>query len=355
MKRIGLLTGGGDCPGLNAAIRAVVRRAIDGYGFDVVGFKRGWSGPIEGLIEPLTKLAVSGILPKGGTILGTSRTNPAKIEDGYLKIKENLKKFGLDALIAIGGNDTLGVAANMFIKYNFPIICIPKTIDNDVVGTDYTIGFDTAVKIATEAIDNLHTTAESHDRVMVIEVMGRHTGWIAAFSGMAGGADLILVPERPFNVDEVCAILKKRHEKRGKTFSIVVVAEGAESDDRSIRGTSDKMDVAFDHPILGGISVALSKEIERRTGYETRYVILGHVQRGGAPTPTDRILATRLGVKAVDMVANNEFGKMVGVSGGNIVAVDIKEIAELDKHGIYIGKTKTLDMSFYRESEIFFG
>ncbi len=355
MKKIGVLTGGGDCPGLNAAIRAVVRRAIDGYGFDVLGFKRGWSGPIEGLVEPLTKLAVSGILPKGGTILGTSRTNPAKIEDGYLKIRDNLKKFELDALIAIGGNDTLGVAANMYIKYNFPIVCIPKTIDNDVVGTDYTIGFDTAVKIATEAIDNLHTTAESHDRVMVIEVMGRHTGWIAALSGMAGGADLILVPEKPFNIEEVCAILKKRHERRGKTFSIVVVAEGAVSDDNTIKGTTDKMDVAFDHPILGGISVALSKEIEKRTGYETRYVILGHIQRGGAPTPTDRILATRLGLKAVDLVANNEFGKMVAIVGGNITAVDVRDIAELDKHGNYIGKTKTLDMNFYKESEVFFG
>ncbi len=355
MKKIGVLTGGGDCPGLNAAIRAVVRRSIDGYGFDILGFKKGWSGPIDGLIEPLTKLAVSGILPKGGTILGTSRTNPAKIEDGYLKIMDNLKKFGLDALIAIGGNDTLGVAANMFIKYNFPIICIPKTIDNDVVGTDYTIGFDTAVKIATEAIDNLHTTAESHDRVMVIEVMGRHAGWIAAYAGMAGGADIILVPERPFDIEEVCSILKKRHERRGKTFSIVVVAEGATSNDNSIKGTTDKMDVAFEHPILGGISVALSKEIEKHTGYETRYVILGHIQRGGAPTPTDRILATRLGIKAVDLVANNEYGKMVGLAGGNITSVDVRDIAELDRSGNYIGKTKTLDMNFYNESSVFFG
>jgi len=354
MKNIGILTGGGDCPGLNAAIRAVVRHAIDEYQFNVIGFKRGWAGPLEGLVEPLTKYAVSGILPKGGTILGTSRTNPSKIEDGYLKIRENCKKFGLDSLIAIGGNDTLGVAANLHLKWDVPCVCIPKTIDNDVACTDYTIGFDTAVNIATSAIDNLHSTAESHDRVMVVEVMGRHAGWIAAFSGMAGGADLILVPEIPFDIDEVCELLKKRHSRRGKSFSIVVAAEGACSADNKISSQSDKID-SFGHPVLGGLGVALSAEIERRTGFETRYALLGHIQRGGTPTPFDRILATRFGVTAVDLVVKGQVGNMVGISGGEIVAVPIMDIVETDSKGQFIGKTKTLDMRFFETAKVFFG
>jgi ATP-dependent phosphofructokinase / diphosphate-dependent phosphofructokinase len=354
MKNLGVLTGGGDCPGLNAAIRAVVRHGIDAYGYNVIGFKRGWAGPLEGLVEPLTKYAVSGILPKGGTILGTSRTNPSKVEDGYLKIRENFKKFGLDALIAIGGNDTLGVAANLQLKYDVPCICIPKTIDNDVACTDYTIGFDTAVSIATSAIDNLHSTAESHDRVMVVEVMGRHAGWIAAFSGLAGGADLILVPEMPFNLDEVCELLKKRHNRRGKSFSIVVAAEGAYSDDGKISASSDKMD-AFGHPILGGLGVSLSTAIEHKTGFETRYALLGHIQRGGTPTPFDRILATRFGVAAVNLVGNGDFGKMVGMAGGEVTPVPVMDIVETDKHGHYIGKTKTLDMRFFDTAKVFFG
>jgi 6-phosphofructokinase 1 len=354
MKNIGVLTGGGDCPGLNAAIRAVVRHSIDAYGCNVIGFKRGWAGPLEGLVEPLTKYAISGILHKGGTILGTSRTNPEKVEDGYLKIRENCRKFGLDALIAIGGNDTLGVAANLHLKYDVPCVCIPKTIDNDVACTDYTIGFDTAVNIATSAIDNLHSTAESHDRVMVVEVMGRHAGWIAAFSGIAGGADLILVPEIQFNMDEVCDLLKKRHNRRGKSFSIVVAAEGAISDDSKISSKSDKVD-AFGHTILGGLGVSLSNEIERKTGFETRYALLGHIQRGGTPTPFDRILATRYGVAAVDLVAKNDYGKMVGITGGEIVPVPVMDIVETDKKGHYVGKTKTLDMRFFETAKVFFG
>ena len=354
MKNIGVLTGGGDCPGLNAAIRAVVRRSIDAYGFNVIGFKRGWAGPLEGIVEPLTKYAISGILPKGGTILGTSRTNPDKVEDGYLKIIENLKKFGLDALIAIGGNDTLGVAGNLQLKYNFPVICIPKTIDNDVACTDYTIGFDTAVTIATSAIDNLHSTAESHDRVMVVEVMGRHAGWIAAFAGVAGGADLILIPEKPFNLDEVCELLKKRHTRRGKSFSILVAAEGAYSDDGKISSKGDKID-SFGHPILGGLGVSLSAEIEKRTGFETRYALLGHIQRGGTPTPFDRILATRYGVAAVDLIAKGEQGRMVSFRGGELVSVPVEEIIEKDLKGHYVGKTKTLDMNFYDTAKVFFG
>jgi 6-phosphofructokinase 1 len=354
MKNIGVLTGGGDCPGLNAAIRAVVRHAIDTFSFNVIGFKRGWAGLLEGLVEPLTKYAVSGILPKGGTILGTSRTNPDKVEDGYLKIRENFKKFGLDAIISIGGNDTLGVAANLQVKYDVPCVCVPKTIDNDVVCTDFTIGFDTAVSIATAAIDNLHSTAESHDRVMVVEVMGRHAGWIAAFSGIAGGADIILVPERPFNMDEVCEILKKRHKRRGRSFSIIVAAEGATSDDGAVSAKSTKTD-PFGNIILGGLGVTLSHEIEKRTGFETRYVILGHTQRGGTPTPVDRILATRFGVRAVDLVARGETGKMVGTSGGSIVQVPVLDIVETDKKGFFKGKTKTLDMEFYETAKVFFG
>ncbi|MBI5529403.1 MAG: 6-phosphofructokinase [Deltaproteobacteria bacterium] len=354
MKNIGVLTGGGDCPGLNAAIRAVVRHSIDTYSFNVIGFKRGWAGLLEGLVEPLTKYAVSGILPKGGTILGTSRTNPDKVEDGYLKIRENFRKFGLDAIISIGGNDTLGVAANLQIKYDVPCVCVPKTIDNDVACTDFTIGFDTAVSIATAAIDNLHSTAESHDRVMVVEVMGRHAGWIAAFSGIAGGADIILVPEKPFNMDEVCEILKKRHKRRGRSFSIIVAAEGATSDDGAISAKSAKTD-PFGNIILGGLGVTLSHEIEKKTGFETRYVILGHTQRGGTPTPVDRILATRFGVRAVDLVARGETGKMVGTSGGSIVQVPVLDIVETDKKGFYKGKTKTLDMEFYETAKVFFG
>ena len=354
MKNIGVLTGGGDCPGLNAAIRAVVRHAIDAYSFNVIGFKRGWAGPLEGLIEPLTKYAVSGILPKGGTILGTSRTNPDKVEDGYLKIKENFKKFGLDAIVVIGGNDTLGVAGNLQLKYDVPCVCIPKTIDNDVACTDYTIGFDTAVSIATAAIDNLHSTAESHDRVMVVEVMGWHAGWIAAFTGIAGGADLILVPEKNFNMDEVCELVKSRHKRRGKSYSIIVAAEGASSDDGRVSARSDKAD-AFGHIILGGLGVNLSDEIEKRTGFETRYALLGHIQRGGTPTPSDRILATRLGVKAVDLVARGETGKMVGISGGSITSVPVMDIVETDKKGHYVGKTKTLDMEYFEVAKVFFG
>src|SRR4051812_43034323 len=295
-KSVGILTGGGDCPGLNAVIRAVVRRA-DAAGWDVVAVREGWRGLVEPVFEDLGAQQVSGILPRGGTIIGTSRTNPFKVEGGVERVLQNFSDRGLDALVAIGGEDTLGVAARLFAEHGLPVVGVPKTIDNDLSGTDYTFGFDTAVFIATEAIDRLHTTAESHNRVMVLEVMGRHTGWIAVMSGIAGGADMILIPEQPVPIEEACAQLRHRHE-RGKDFSIVVVSEGYE-----LEGAEDAGDVdQFGHVRLSerGVGSTLAHEIERRTGFETRVTVLGHVQRGGTPTPRDRVLATRYGLKAAD-------------------------------------------------------
>lgn len=344
--RIAILTGGGDCPGLNAVIRAVVRRTIQSHKGEVFGISDGWAGLIEGRLQPLDLRSVSGILPKGGTILGTSRTNPFKTAGAVEKIVENIGKFKIEALIAVGGEDTLGVAAKLH-EIGIKVVGVPKTIDNDLSGTDYTFGFDTAINIATEAIDRLHTTAESHNRVMVVEVMGRQTGWIAVESGIAGGADVVLIPEMPISVEEVCKLIKLRHE-RGKDFSIVVVAEGARFQDKDQTRTivqDEKLD-AFGHVRLGGIGAILAQAIEERTGYESRYTVLGHIQRGGTPTAFDRVLGTRFGVAAADLIMKGEFGKMVGLRGNKVQAISLKDA---------VGKLKTVDMELYEIAGVFFG
>jgi 6-phosphofructokinase 1 len=344
MKKIGILTGGGDCPGLNAVIRAVVRRAIGAYNLEVLGIREGWGGLIYGYVEPLTHYSITGILPRGGTILGTSRKNPLKSQDDHQRLRDNLKRYGIDALIAVGGEDTLGVAYKLH-KEGVPLVGVPKTIDNDLSGTDYTFGFDTAVSIATEAIDRLHTTAESHNRVIVVEVMGRHTGWIATVSGIAGGADCILIPERSFKVLDVSQLIKTRH-KRGKTFSIVVVAEGAKPEDTGDLIVQDEKVDEFGHVRLGGIGSVIARQIEEQTGIETRVTALGYVQRGGTPTAYDRVLATRFGVKAVDMIIAGEFGKMASLRGNKVVSVDLEEATS----GI-----KKVDPELFRVAEVFFG
>ena len=342
MKRVGLLTGGGDCPGLNSVIRAVVRYAIQ-EGYQVVGIKNGWKGLIENDTVELNLQSVSGILPKGGTILGTSRTNPYKKEDDLKKAKENFKKMGLEALIAVGGEDTLGVA-NKLHKEGFNVVGAPKTIDNDLSCTDVTFGFDTTINIVTEAIDRLHTTAESHNRIMVVEVMGRHAGWIALESGLAGGADVILIPEVPVNMDEVCDIIKKRHQ-RGKNFSIVIVAEGAQFKKGTMVTQEEKLD-AFGHVRLGGMGQRVGDEIEKRTGYETRVTVLGYIQRGGTPTAFDRVLGTRFGIKAMELVLKKDYGKMASLQGNKIVAVPLDAA---------VSELKTVDMELYNIAKIFFG
>ena len=302
-KQVGVLTGGGDCPGLNAVIRAVTRRSHE-HGYEVVGVRAGWRGLVDGVFMPLGPREISGLLPRGGTILGTSRTNPFKLDGGVERVLANFESEGLTALVAVGGEDTLGVAARLYDERQFPVVGIPKTIDNDLSATDYTFGFDTAVSICTEAIDRLHTTAESHNRVMVVEVMGRHTGWIAVMSGIAGGADVILIPEQPITVEQACDEIQHRHE-RGKTFSIVVVSEGYEltydSGERRQVAQETEAD-EFGHVQLGGVGQELARDIEERTGFETRVTVLGHVQRGGTPTARDRVLATRYGLKAADLV-----------------------------------------------------
>lgn len=343
-KRVGVLTGGGDCPGLNAVIRAIVRKGITQYDYEMVGVLEGWRGMLDGLTRPLDLHNVSGILHRGGTILGTSRTNPYKEgDDGGERVEANMQKLGLDALIAIGGDDTLGVA-NKLTEQGVPVVGVPKTIDNDLDGTDQTFGFDTAINIVMEAIDRLHTTAESHNRVMVVEVMGRHAGWIAVEAGIAGGADIVLIPETPFDLDEVCKTIEKRHS-RGKTFSIVVVAEGAKLADDSFVLQSQEKD-AFGHVRLGGIGNLLSDEIEKRTGYESRATILGYIQRGGSPTAFDRVLGTRFGIGAIDLVHKENFGKMVALKGTDIVAIDLREA---------VSKLRTVDMELYDIAKVFFG
>jgi phosphofructokinase-like protein len=343
--RIGLLTGGGDCPGLNAVIRAVARTSLD-HGDEVVGVLRGWRGMVEGQMRSLSNQDVSGLLPRGGTILRTSRTNPYDIDGGVERVLENLE--GLDALVAIGGEDTLGVANRLHAEHGSHVVGVPKTIDNDLRGTDYTFGFDTAVTIATEAIDRLHSTAESHDRVMVCEVMGRHAGWIAVMSGMAGGADVILIPELPMTVEECCTLITTRHA-RGKDFSIVVVSEGYElryesGESRSAVASAD-VD-AFGHARLGGVGSELASEIQSRTGFETRMTSLGHIQRGGSPTARDRVLATRFGLKAAELVRAGDWGMMAALRGDDIVAVPIAEaVAEL----------KLVPRELYDKAAAFFG
>ena len=321
--RIGILTGGGDCPGLNAVIRAAVRKGSFHYDDTFVGFLEGWRGLVEDKSMPLDLHAVAGILPRGGTILRTSRTNPAKKPDGLEKCMATLKKNNVDALIAIGGDDTLSVATKLFDK-GVKVVGVPKTIDNDLSGTDFTFGFDTAVNIVTEAIDRVHTTAEAHNRVMVVEVMGRDAGWIAIYSGIAGGADVILIPEQPFDVDKVAAKIRMRHG-RGRYFSIVVVAEGAKFASKDALVTQSGEKDEFGHARLGGIGNTLAQEIERRTGFETRTVVLGHIQRGGSPTAFDRVLATRYGLGAIDMVHRAEFGRMAALRGNKIISVPLAE------------------------------
>jgi 6-phosphofructokinase 1 len=343
MARIGLLTGGGDCPGLNAVIRAVVRKGINAHGHEFVGFRYGWAGVLAADTRPLTHETTAGILHRGGTILGTSRTNVFKEENGLERVRSSLEQLKIDALIPIGGEDTLGVAGKLS-EAGVKVVGVPKTIDNDLAGTDFTFGFQTAVQIATDAIDRLHTTAESHNRVIVVEVMGRHAGWIAAYSGMAGGADVVLVPERPFDIDEVCNRLRRRHAQ-GRNFSIVVVAEGAmprDGDALSEFGSKD----AFGHVRLGGIAIQLEREIEERTGYEARMTILGHVQRGGTPVAYDRVLGSRFGVEAVDAATEGDFGKMVALRGTEIVRVPLGEA---------LAEPKLLDPKLWETAEVFFG
>ena len=341
-KTVGILTGGGDCPGLNAVIRAAVRKGIVEYGYRFRGVMQGWKGMLECNWQPLGLEEVSGILPRGGTILGTSRTNPFKNPAGGDIVVENMKRMKLDALIAVGGDDTLTVA-NQLTEMGALLVGVPKTIDNDISQTDYTFGFDTAVNVVTEALDRIHTTAESHNRVMVVEVMGRHSGWIAVHAGIAGGADMILIPEQDYSITEIVESLQKRHD-RGKDFSIVVVAEGVKiqgTDSVSSRGEDE-----FGHVKLGGVGHFVGKEIENRTGYETRVPVLGHLQRGGTPTAFDRVLGTRFGIAAVDLVADNNFGNMVSLQGNEVVPVPLVEA---------IGEVKMVGDDIFDIARVFFG
>ena len=341
--RVGMLTGGGDCPGLNAVIRGAVRRGVQDYGYEFVGFRDGWKGPLEGLTMPLGVPEVRGILPRGGTILGSSRTNPFKVDGGVEKIKDNLAESGVDALIAIGGEDTLGVATKL-ADLGVNVVGVPKTIDNDLSGTDFTFGFDTAVNIATEAIDRVHTTAESHHRALVVEVMGRHAGWIALHSGIAGGANVILIPEQPFDIGKVCSYVESRFDSG--YAPLIVAAEGAvpvEGGDMTLQ--TGEVD-AFGHVRLGGIGERLAEEIEQRTGRETRSVVLGHLQRGGTPTAFDRWLATRYGLHAVAAVHDGDFGTMMALRGKDIVRVPLIEGT---------GVLKVVSPEEYAEAEVFFG
>jgi ATP-dependent phosphofructokinase / diphosphate-dependent phosphofructokinase len=344
VARIGILTGGGDCPGLNAVLRAVVRKGVNRYGHAIVGYRDGWRGVLNNQRVNLTPDNTSGILHRGGTILGSSRTNPFKEERGVERVKASLSEERIDCLIAVGGEDTLGVADKLRSE-GVNVVGVPKTIDNDLSATDFTFGFNTAVQICTDAIDRLHSTAESHNRVMVVEVMGRHAGWIATYSGIAGGGDSILVPERPFDIEGVCEHIRHRHQA-GRTFSIVVVAEGAVPLETSELVTTESSEDSFGHVRLGGIGVMLEKEIEKRTGYETRATILGHIQRGGTPTAFDRVLATRFGIAAIDCASDGDYGKMVALRGPDIKRVPL---------GDAVGELKTVDPELYETAEVFFG
>jgi len=342
--KVGILTGGGDAPGINAVIRAIVRKAIQNYSYETVGIKDGWLGLVQGEFNPLDLKTLVGMLPKGGSILGTSRTNPFKSEDGANRILKNVSENGIGAVIAIGGEDTLGVAYKLF-EMGLPVVGVPKTIDNDLVGTDYTFGFQTAVSIACEALDRLHTTAESHHRVIILEVMGRYTGWIALEAGIAGGADAILIPEKPFDIEEVCECIKKR-QKRGRNFSIIVAAEGAKPKGGEEIVYSSGVD-EFGHARLGGVGYYIGKEIEKRLeNIDTRAVVLGHLQRGGSPNAFDRVLATRFGIAAIDLVYEGKFGEMVAIQGNAIVSVPLKDV---------VGKLKTVDLKLYEIAATFFG
>jgi phosphofructokinase-like protein len=343
MMRVAMLTGGGDCPGLNAVMRAVARKGEGVYGDELIGFRDGWRGPLEGNFERVSIHTFRGTLPRGGTVLGTSRTNPYKVDGGAEKVKATLSELGIEALVTIGGEDTLGVAATLAAE-GVPVVGVPKTIDNDLSATELTFGFDTAVQVCVDAIDRLHTTAESHDRVMVVEVMGRHAGHIATWAAIAGGATMLLIPERPFDIDEVAEVIRRRHD-RGRYASIVVVAEGATPKEGTMSLASGEVD-AFGHVRLGGIGDQLGKAIEERTGFETRAIVLGHVQRGGTPTAFDRVLATRFGIAAIDAVHDGAFGSMVALRAGDIVRVPLTEAtAEL----------KLIDPHVYEVAEVFFG
>jgi len=337
------LTGGGDAPGINAVIRAIVKKGVQNYGYEIVGVKDGWNGLLSAEYERLDLKAASGLLPRGGSILGTSRTNPFKREKGPETIIRNAKKAGIEALVAIGGDDTLSVA-HKIAEYGLKCVGVPKTIDNDLVGTDYTFGFMTAVGIATEALDRLHTTAETHHRVIILEVMGRYTGWIALEAGLAGGADVILIPEKPFDIEEVCESIRQR-QKRGRNFSLIVVAEGAKPKGGVEIVYSESLD-EFGHIRLGGVGYYLGKEIEKCMRIETRVVVLGHLQRGGSPTAFDRILATRFGIAAIDLVHDKKFDRMVAIKGNKIVSVPLEEV---------VGKRKTVDLQLYDIASVFFG
>ncbi|HVD76748.1 MAG TPA: ATP-dependent 6-phosphofructokinase [Vicinamibacteria bacterium] len=334
--KIGILTGGGDCPGLNAVIRAVVRRALS-FGIEVLGIRNGFLGLVEGDVEPLTGFSVIGILPKGGTILGTSRYDPLRVMEDRQKLLHNLKRYGLDALIAVGGDGTLSAARELH-ELGVPIVGVPKTIDNDLKGTDYTFGFDTAVNVVRDAVDRLHTTAESHHRVMVVEVMGRRVGWIAALGGLAGGADFILIPEKPYRLDEMCKVLESRH-RRGRPFSIVVVAEGAFA-------AGEEPPARVGEGGSSSIGFRVAKEIADRLGVETRVTVLGHIQRGGSPTAFDRIIGTRFGLRAVDLVREGRFGQMVALHGTRIEAVPLSEAT---------AGPKEMDLEQFADAEVFFG
>jgi 6-phosphofructokinase 1 len=342
--KVAMLTGGGDCPGLNAVLRAAVRKGEERYGDELLGFRDGWKGVVENITEPLNVARMRGTLPRGGTILGSSRTNPYKLEGGVDRVKHTLHEHAIDALIAIGGEDTLGVASKLHDD-GVNVVGVPKTIDNDLSATELTFGFNTAVQICTDAIDRLHTTAESHDRVMVVEVMGRHAGHIALWAGIAGGAMMVLIPEQPFVIEEVCAALQHRHETKGRFASIIVVAEGAMPEEGTFSVGSGEVD-AFGHARLGGIGNALASEIESRTGYETRAIVLGHVQRGGTPTAFDRVLGTRFGVAVIDAVHEGDFGTMVALRGGDIVRVPLAEAT---------GELKLVDPKLYDVARLFFG
>jgi len=341
--KVGVLSGGGDAPGINAVIRAVVKKGIQNCGYEIIGIKDGWKGLLQAEYQPLDLNAASGILPRGGSILGTSRTNPFKREKGPQMILTNAKKAGIGAVVVIGGDDTLSVAHKMG-KLGLKCVSVPKTIDNDLAGTDYTLGFMTAVGIATEALDRLHTTAETHHRVIILEVMGRYTGWIALEAGLAGGADVILIPERPFDIEEVCECIRQR-QKRGRNFSLIVVAEGAKPKGGAEIVYSKSVD-EFGHIRLGGIGYYLGKEIEKCMGIETRVVVLGHLQRGGSPTAFDRILATGFGIAAIDLVHERKFDRMVAIKGSKMISVPLEEV---------VGKRKKVDLELYDIASVFFG
>ena len=342
--RVGVLTGGGDCPGLNAVLRAIARKGERGFGDEIVGFRDAWDGVMERRTMPLTVETMRGLLPRGGTVLGTRRGSPFDTPDGVSRVEATLSELGIDGLIVVGGNGSLSVACKLHQEIGLPVVGVPKTIDNDIEGTEVTFGFNTAVQIATDAIDRLHTTAESHDRVIVVEVMGRHSGWIATYAGIAGGAAVVLIPERPFDIDEVCERILRRHS-RGRFASIVVVAEGALPAPGTIEIGSRDLD-QFGHVRLGGIGNLVADEIGVRTGFETRPVLLGHVQRGGTPTAFDRVLSTRLGVAAIDAVHEGAFGHMVAVRADRIVYTPLLDV---------VGRTRPVDPTLFENvAEIFF-